>query len=91
MALLPGQRPHHHGKVELASAGVGDVGEIPRLSLLVGNAAPVLPAHQWMQLRVLVDGLVDAAEMPRLFKHSQMLMQICITHYLPPVRFKLSQ
>ena len=78
--LAAGQRAHHHGEVELAPAGVGDVGEVPSLALLVGDAAPVLPAHQRVQLGVLVDGLVDAAQVPRLFEHSEMLMQICVTH-----------
>ena len=59
--LAAGQGAHHHRELEAAPAGVRDVGEVPSLAVLVGNAAAVLPPHQRMQLGVLVDGLIDAA------------------------------
>ena len=74
MALLPASAPTTTGKSNLRPRESVTLEEVPRLALLVGDAASVLPAHQRMQLGVLVDGLVDAAQVPRLFEHPQMLM-----------------
>ncbi len=43
------------GKSILPAAAIDDVGEKKRLALVLFDAADILPAHQRMQLGVLVD------------------------------------
>ena len=57
---------------------VDDVGEEERLALGLVHAADELPAHQRMQLGILVDRPVDGQEKSRLPERGQMLVQIGI-------------
>ena len=54
------QRADHDRNVVFAALGVGDVGEDEGAALVLRHAADELPAHQRMQLGVLVDRGVDA-------------------------------
>ena len=52
------------------------MGEEEGLALIFGHAADELPAHQRLQLSVLVDGTVDAHQQPCGVQRGQMLVQI---------------
>ena len=55
-----------------------DVGEQERLALCLVHAADELPAHQRMQLGILVDRPVDREQQAALTQRIEMLVQIAI-------------
>ena len=77
-ARLPAIRADDDGKLVLAAAAVDDVREEKRLALVLFDAADVLPAHQRMQLRVLVDRPVDREQQAAPAQLVEMLVQVGI-------------
>src|SRR5882762_3264747 len=71
-------RADHDRDVVLAAAAVGDVREEERLPLRLVHPPDELPAHQWMQLRVLVDRPVDREEEPALLKLLEVLVKVTV-------------
>ena len=55
---------------------VDHVGEEESAALILGEAALELPAHQRMQLAVLVDGVVDAGDQAARFELAQVILEI---------------
>ena len=55
---------------------VDDVGEQKGAALFLGEAALELPAHQRVQLAVLVDGVVDAGDQAARFELAQVVLEI---------------
>src|SRR5262249_61889277 len=55
---------------------IGDVREQDRAPLVLRDAADELPAHQRVQLRVLVDGPVDADQETARLEIGQVLLQV---------------
>ena len=70
------QRADHDRNVVFAALGVGDVGEDEGAALVLGHAADELPAHQRMQLGVLVDRGVDALDQAGGFEIGEMILEI---------------
>jgi hypothetical protein len=70
------QRADHDWNVVFAALGVGDVGEDKGAALVLGHAADELPAHQRMQLGVLVDRGVDARDQAGGFEIGEMILEI---------------
>ena len=52
------------------------MGEQEGAALVLGKAALELPAHQRVQLGVLVDRSVDAGHEPLRFEHGEMVLEI---------------
>src|SRR5882672_11875785 len=73
-----GDRADDDRNVVLATASVDDVGEEERLPLRFVHPSDELPAHQRMQLRVLVDRPVDREEEPALLQLLEVLVKIAI-------------
>ena len=71
-----GERADHHRHVVTFAGAVGDVGEQERAPLILGEPALELPAHQRMQLGVLVDRTIDARDQPLRFQRGEMLLEI---------------
>ncbi len=71
-----GDGADHDGDVVFAAVPVMDVGEEERLALGLVQPADELPAHQRVQLGILVDRPVDGQEKSRLPERRQMLVQI---------------
>ena len=70
------QRADRDGHVVAPSAAIDDVGEQERAALVLGQSALELPAHQRVQLGVLVDRPVDARHEPLRLKPRQVLLEI---------------
>ena len=70
------ERADHDRNIVAAALGVGHMREQERAALVLGHAAQELPAHQRMQLGVLVDGAVDANEQTLRLKIGQMILKI---------------
>ena len=70
------ERADRDWHVVAAALAVGDVGEQERAPFVLQQAALELPAHQRMQLGVLVDRPIDATEKTRRFEPRQMLLKI---------------
>ena len=77
--LIGGQRADHHGDVEAAAPGIGDVGEQEGPPIGFRDAAAELPADQRMQLGILVDGLIDGHQKPGRVQRREMLLQVAIS------------
>ncbi len=73
---ISGERADDHRKRILAAAAVNDVGEQKGLALGFLDAADELPAHEWMQFRVFVDGTVYGQQQSPLLQCLEMLMQV---------------
>src|SRR5712691_12072117 len=71
-------RADHDRDVVLAAAAVGDVREEERLPLRLVHPPDELPAHQRMQLRVLVDRPGYREEEPALLQLLEVLVKIAI-------------
>src|SRR5262245_5638215 len=71
-----GERPDHDRHVVCAAAGVGDVGEQEGAALVFGEAALELPAHQRMQLGVLVDRPLDAHDEALRLEQREVLLEV---------------
>jgi hypothetical protein len=67
-----GNRADHHGHRVFAAMRVDDVGKQKRFALGFLNAADELPAHQRVQLGVLVDRLVDRQQQALRFQGCEM-------------------
>ena len=67
-----------HRQVVAPALGVHHVGEEKRLAVRLADAAAILPAHQRMQLAVLVDGVIDAMEQPGAVEPRNVLVQVGI-------------
>ena len=72
------QGAHHHRNLEFAALAIDDVVEQKGLALALGHAADELPAHQRMQLGILVDTTADDLQQTTLLQTIQMLMQVGI-------------
>ena len=70
------QRADYHGERILAAAAVDDIGEQESLALVLLDAADELPAHERMQLRVLVHGAVNGQQQAPLVERCEMLVQV---------------
>ena len=70
------QRADHDRDVVFAALGVGDVGEDEGAAFFLRHAADELPAHQRMQLGVLVDRGVDARDQAGGFEIGEMILEI---------------
>src|ERR1700722_9205080 len=70
------QRADHDRDVVFAALGVGDVGEDESPAFFLGHTADELPAHQRMQLSVLVDRGVDARDQAGGFEIGEMILEI---------------
>ena len=70
------QRPDHDRYVVFAALAVDDVGEDEGAAFVLRYAADELPAHQGMQLGVLVDGCVDVLDETGGFEIGEMLLKI---------------
>ena len=71
-----GKRANHDGHVVPPPLGIANVREQERPPLVLRDAAEELPAHQRVQLGVLVDGPVDAQEKTACCKISKMLLEV---------------
>ncbi len=70
------QRADHHRHVVALAFGVDDVGEQECAALLLRHAADELPAHQRIELGVLVDRPVDAHQQPGGFEVGEVLLKV---------------
>ena len=70
------QARHQDGDIEAPALGIRRLGEQECLALRLGNAAAILPAHQWVHFCVFVDRLVDDDEQPRARKRENVLVQV---------------
>src|SRR5262249_19252504 len=70
------KRADHHRNVVPPALGVDHVGEQESAPLVLRDAAEELPAHQRMQLGILVDGAIDAEEQPVRLEIRQMLLEV---------------
>ena len=70
------ERAHGYGNVVAPAFRIDDVREEERAPLIFRYAAQELPAHQRMQLGVLVDGPVDADEKTLRLEVGKMLLEI---------------
>ena len=66
----------HDGHVVFLALGANHIGEQERLALAFRIAADELPAHQRMQLGVLVDRPVDPQEQPARFEIGEVFLEI---------------
>ena len=71
-----GKRADHDRDIVAPTLGVGDVGEQERSPLVLGNAAQELPAHQRMQLGILVDRPLDAHQQAVGLEIGQVMLEI---------------
>jgi len=71
-----GQGADGHRHVVVVAAGVDHVLEQEGLALVLGDAAAELPAHQRVQLGVLVDGLAHANQQPALLEQLQVVVEV---------------
>ena len=71
-----GKRAHHHRHVVSAAGAVGYVGEQEGAALILAKTALELPAHQRMQLGVLVDRAVDAHQEALRLEQREMLLEV---------------
>src|SRR5262249_36091329 len=71
-----GERADHHRHVVAAALAVGDVAEQEGAALLFRHAADELPAHQRMQLGILVDRPGDAHKETSRGKIGKVLLEI---------------
>src|SRR5262249_10396216 len=72
-------RTHKNGHVVMPSLGVEDVSEQPGLAFVRAHAAAELPAHQWMELGILVDRLVDPDQEAGVIEGFDMIPEIAVT------------
>ena len=70
------ERADRDRNVVAVAGAVHDIGEQKRAALLFGEPALELPAHQRVQLAVLVDGAVDAGHQAARFEAAQMFLEI---------------
>ena len=70
------ERADHDRNIVAPALGVRHMGEQEGAPLVLGHAAQELPAHQRMQLGILVDGAVDANEQTLRLKIGQMILKI---------------
>ncbi len=71
-----GERAHHHRHVVAPALRVDDVGEHERLAVVLGDAAQELPAHERMQLGVLVDRAVHMDQQSLPLQLLQMVLEV---------------
>ena len=71
-----GQRADRDRHVVAPAAAVDHVGEQERAALILGKPALELPAHQRMQLGVLVDRPVDAHQQAGRLERREMRLEI---------------
>ena len=71
-----GERADRDRNVIAPPGAVDDVGEEKGAALLLGEPALKLPAHQRVQLAVLVDGVIDAGDEAARFEPAQMFLEI---------------
>ena len=71
-----GERADRDRNVVAPPGAIDDVGEQKGAALFLGEPALELPAHQRMQLAVLVDGVIDAGDQAARFEPAQMLLEI---------------
>ena len=57
---------------------VEHIGEQERFSLGIRDTAPILPAHEWMELCILVNGPVYPKQKSFCFQRRNMVLQIGI-------------
>src|SRR5438876_9092258 len=69
-------RADNDRNVVLAAAAVGDVGEEEGPALGFVHSADELPAHQRVQLRILVDRAVDRQQQPALLQFLEVLVKV---------------
>ena len=70
------QRTDRDRHVEATAVGSYHVGEQESAPLILVEPPLKLPAHQWMQLGVLVDLAVDAHQQARGFQVCKMLLEV---------------
>ena len=70
------ERADHDGHVVAPALGVDHVGEQEGAPRALGDAAEELPAHQRVQLGVLVDGAVDAHQQAARFEIGEMGLEV---------------
>ena len=70
------ERADRHRDVVAPALGVDDVGEEEGAALVLRDAADELPAHERMQLGVLVDRPVDAHEQALRLEVGEVLLEI---------------
>ena len=75
---IGGDGADHHRNIVFAAARIDDVGEQEGLTLRLVEAADELPAHQRVQLCILVDRPVDGAQQAALLKDVKMLVKIAV-------------
>ena len=73
---------HHHRHRVPAPLGIDDMGEQKRLALGLVHAADKLPAHQGMELSVLVDGAVNDLQQAAAFELLQVIMQVGVAGFV---------
>ncbi len=69
-------RADHDRNAVFSAAAIGDVGEEEGLALGFVHSADELPAHQRVQLRVLVDRPVDGEQQPSLLQLLEVLVKV---------------
>ena len=70
------ERTDRHRDVVAAAGRVDDVGEQECAALILGEPALELPAHQRVQLAVLVDRAIDAHQQPLRLQRREMRLEI---------------
>ena len=65
----------------MAAFGVDHVVEEEGLAVGLGNAAAELPAHQWVQLGVLVDLAVNRDEQAGAVEFGQVFVQVAVAAF----------
>ncbi len=70
------ERSHYDRDIVMPPLGVRHIGEKECASLVFGHAAQELPAHQRVQLGVLVDGAIDSHEEAPRLKVGEMVLKI---------------
>src|SRR5579862_8005641 len=71
--------PYHDGHGVLVAGAIHDVLEQEGLALGLGDAASELPAHQRMELGVLVDGALHADQQAGSFESVQVVVEVRIS------------
>jgi hypothetical protein len=71
-----GERTDRDRNLVAAARCIDHVGEQERAPLLLVEPALELPAHQRMQLGVLIDGAIDAREQPFCLERGEMGLEI---------------
>ena len=75
---IGGDGADHHGHVVFAPEAIHDIGEQKGLALGLVDAAHELPAHQRMQLAVLVDGPIHLHQQTRRAQRIEVVMQVAV-------------